>query len=145
MTAGIFQWQRAARNWPTLITVAAIWIVLAFAAFVLDAVWWVIAIVALFTLPALYDLGRNPVAGVRLDAYTLSWFSGKARAEVALAEIDHIRLDTRLDFSVRASVVLTSGRKVRLPFEATPPHQMLEDALSARGVAVQRHHFSLRQ
>ena len=51
-------------------------------------------------------------------------------ALVALTEVDHIRLDTRLDFSVRASIVLPNGRKIRVPFEATPPHQAFEDALT---------------
>ena len=64
---------------------------------------------------------------------------------VAFSEIDHFRLDTRLDFSVRATVVLRSGRKIRLPFEATPPHQAFEDALTARGVTVKRFHFQLLQ
>ncbi len=55
-----------------------------------------------------------------------------------------VLLDTRLDFSVRASVVLADGgRKIRLPYESTPPHKALEAALLARGIAVQRHHFSL--
>jgi hypothetical protein len=47
--------------------------------------------------------------------------------------------------SVRATVVLKTGRKIKLPFEATPPHRALETALHARGITTERHHFTLIQ
>ena len=58
-------------------------------------------------------------------------------------EIDHMRFDTRLDFSVRVSAVLADRRKVRLPYEALPQHKRLEAACHAHGLRVERHHFSL--
>ena len=64
-------------------------------------------------------------------------------AEVPLSEIDHIRLDTRWDFSVRATVLLTNGKRLRLPYEALPPHRSFEAALQARGIRVERHHFNV--
>ena len=134
-----------ARNPRTLIALLAVWATLAALWFWLDAAPWILGFLAVFTLPALYDLLANPVSGLRLDADTLSWHSGRRHADLALSEIDHMRLDTRLDFSVRATAVLTTGRKIRLPFECTPPHQAFEAALNAHGIKTQRHHFQLLQ
>jgi hypothetical protein len=140
-----FSFEQHARNRKTLLIVVGVWAAL-FAALVwLDAAPWIVVFLWAFTLPAVYDLIRNPKAGLHLDAHTLSWFSGRRAGEIDLSEIAHVRLDTRLDFSVRVTAVLVSGRKIRLPFECTPPHQAFEDALVARGVKTQRHHFQLLQ
>lgn len=140
-----FVFEQQARSTRTLLIVFAIWVVLIAAWLWLDAAWWIMAFLAAFTLPAIYDLICNPTAGLRLDDTTLSWFSGRRHGTLELSEIDHVRLDTRLDFSVRITAVLTSGRKIRLPFECTPPHQAFEDALNALSVKTQRHHFQLLQ
>jgi len=140
-----FVFEQQARSRRTLLIVLAVWAVLIAAWLWLEAAWWIMAFLAAFTLPAIYDLIRNPKAGLRLEDQTLSWFSGRRHGTLELSEIDHIRLDTRLDFSVRITAVLTSGRKIRLPFECTPPHQAFEDALNAQGVKTQRHHFQLLQ
>lgn len=140
-----FVFEHHARSRKTALIVLGIWSLLIALWIWLDAVWWLIAFLAAFTLPALYDLICNPKAGLSLDAEALRWFSGRREGALDLSEIDHIRLDTRLDFSVRVTAVLTSGRKIRLPFESTPPHQTLEDALQAQGVKTQRHHFQLLQ
>ncbi|MGC1494293.1 MAG: hypothetical protein WA790_00680 [Sulfitobacter sp.] len=140
-----FVFEQQARNLKTLAIVCAVWLVLFAAWLWLDAALWIIAFLAAFTLPALYDLAANPASGLTLDDNTLSWFSGRRHAAVDLSEIDHIRLDTRLDFSVRVTAVLTSGRKIRLPFEATPPHVAFEETLNAQGIKTQRHHFQLLQ
>lgn len=143
--SGDFTFERKSRNWPTLITVVCIWIALLLGWTLLDAAWWLVGLIAVFTLPAVYDLWANPVATLRLTDHTLRWSLPRSEAEIALHEIDHVRLDTRLDFSVKATIVLSTGRKLRLPFPATPPHQAFEDALNARNVATRRHHFSLMQ
>jgi len=140
-----FSFRQSARRVSTAITVAAIWTALLAALVFLDAAWWIIAFLLAFTLPALWDLLRDTQSGLDLAPDRLSWFTGSRRADIPLEDIDHMRLDTRLDFSVRASAVLTSGRKIRLPFECTPPHQAFEDALSAHGLQVRRTHFQLRQ
>lgn len=111
----------------------------------LGAAGWIVLALGAFTLPALADLIRNPTAHLRLDDTTLRWSSGRRQLRLRLAEIDHIRLDTRLDLSVRATAVLVSGARLRLPFECTPPHHAFEAALTARGVAVKRFHFQLLQ
>lgn len=141
----VFLFEQQARNRKTFVIVITVWGVLLAALIWLDAAPWIVVFLWAFTLPAVYDLIRNPRAGLTLDTRTLRWFSGRRTGALDLSEIDHIRLDTRLDFSVRITAVLTTGRKIRLPFECTPPHQAFEDALIARGVKTQRHHFQLLQ
>ena len=140
-----FVFDQQARSRKTLLIVVSIWVALVAAWIWLDAALWIVAFLAAFTLPAVSDLIRNPLSGLTLNNQTLSWFSGRRNGTLALSEIDHIRLDTRLDFSVRVTAVLTTGRKIRLPFESTPPHQAFQDALETRGVRTQRHHFQLLQ
>ncbi|MGJ5618576.1 hypothetical protein [Sulfitobacter sp. MF3-043] len=140
-----FVFDQQARSRKTLLIVVSIWVALVAAWIWLDAALWIVAFLAAFTLPAVSDLIRNPLSGLTLNNQTLSWFSGRRNGTLELSEIDHIRLDTRLDFSVRVTAVLTTGRKIRLPFESTPPHQAFQDALETRGVKTQRHHFQLLQ
>ncbi|MDF1729236.1 MAG: hypothetical protein P1U53_15970 [Sulfitobacter sp.] len=140
-----FTYHQRARSKRLAVILGAVWLALAWAWGALDASPWIILFLAAFTLPALWDLVRDPAAGLTLDDETLRWHSGRRKAELPLEEIAHIRLDTRLDFSVRATAVLQTGRKVRLPFESTPPHRPFEEALMARGLKVERHHFTLMQ
>ena len=143
MDAERFSYCRSGRNAATLLAVAGVWLVLTGAVVLVDASAWLMGALALFTLPALWDLWRNPAAGLRFTPEALTWFTGARDAEVAWREIEKVRLETRLDFSVRASVVLRSGSRIRLPYESTPPHALLEAALNARGIRTERHHFLL--
>ena len=145
MPGADYSYRRDGRSTRGAVVVGLVWTMLAGMFIFLDAAPLLVLILGLFTLPALWDLIRNPQAGVELSDAKLRWFTGPRDAEVALTEIDHVRLDTRLDFSVRASVILNTGRKIRLPFEATPPHQAFEAALTAQGVTVKRFHFQLLQ
>jgi len=131
------------RNRRTVVTVIGVYFALLAAIILVDAAWWLMAIVALFTLPALWDLYSNRSAGVSLNGTTLRWFSGRRSAELGFDEIEHMRFDTRLDFSVRVSAVLEGKRRVRLPYDALPPHQEFEDAFKSRGIRTERHHFTL--
>ncbi|MFC6638555.1 hypothetical protein GV827_01505 [Sulfitobacter sp. JBTF-M27] len=140
-----FTYHRQGRSLRAGLIVLAIWLALAGAYFVLDAALWIVGFLAFFTLPALWDLYRNPPSGLTLTDQEIRWFTGKRTAQVALEEIERVRLDTRLDFSVRVTLVLQTGAKIRLPFEATPPHQALEDALNAHGLTTRRTHFQLMQ
>lgn len=106
-----------------------------------DAAWWLIGLLALGTFPALWDVARNTEAGLWLDPPVLRWHSGARHGDIELPDIDYFRFDTRWDFSVRVSVVLVSGKRLRLPDEAMPPHKQLEDALTRAGFRVERHHF----
>lgn len=131
------------RDRKTLLILMGLYLALLVLYIHFDAALWVLGLLAAFTLPALWDLYTNRSAGLTLDDTTLRWFSGNRGSTIALEEIKTIRLDTRLDLSVRATVIPHQGRKIRLPYEATPPHQDLEEALTTRGVTTERHHFSL--
>lgn len=141
----LFTFVAQGRSRRTALIVAVLWVGLAVLWVSFDAALWIIGVLALFILPACWDLIRNPASGLTLTETELNWFSGRRNAAVLLEEIDHIRLDTRLDFSVKVTLVLNTGAKVRLPFEATPPHQAFEEALNAQGVATKRFHFQLMQ
>lgn len=138
-----YRFETTGRNVKTLVVLLGVWVLLGLAVAFLDASLWLMGLFALCTLPALYDLVVARRAGVALDTDGLHWFAGGRTGDITWARISHMRLDTRLDFSIRASAVLTSGRKVRLPLEATPPADTFADALTARGIKVERHHFSL--
>ncbi|KEJ89380.1 hypothetical protein DSW25_10235 [Sulfitobacter donghicola DSW-25 = KCTC 12864 = JCM 14565] len=120
-----------------------IWVALFAAYFLLDASAVVLAILGAFTLPAAFELAANPTATFSLDDNTIRWETGRQEASIALSEVDHLRFDTRLDMSVRLTVVRPSGVKIRVPVQATPPHAILEPLAKDAGVQTQRHHFSL--
>lgn len=143
MDAEPFHFRKSGRNRATLFAVLGIWAALLLAVILLDAAVWLMGVIVLITLPALWDLIVNPPAGLDLSQKGLTWFTGRRQGELARGEIERMRFDTRLDFSVRATAILTTGRKVRLPYECTPPHQAFQSALDAHGIRVERHHFSL--
>ncbi|QBF31278.1 hypothetical protein [Thalassococcus sp. S3] len=138
-----FAYTTQGRTWRAGIVVGLIYVALAAIHILFDARLWIIALLALSTLPALYDLYVNPSAGLRLDQGALDWHSGRRSVTLSLSEIDHMRFDTRLDLSVRVSAVLKSQKRIRVPHEALPDHKTLETAFEERGIRVERHHFSL--
>lgn len=138
-----YAYDHSGRNRATLVTVLAVWGAVGLAFARLDIAPWIAWLALLATLPAVWDLATNRRAGLRMDRDGLRWFAGRREGEVAWRAVARVRLDTRLDLSVRAALVLHTGRKVRIPQEATPPHREFEAALEARGITVERHHFSL--
>ena len=136
-----YRFETSGRNWTTLITVLAIWVVLVVLIIRVDMSIVLAVAVVLCTLPAFYDLITARAAGLRLDATTLSWHAGTKTGEVSIKKIKHISFDTRLDLSVRLTAVLHIGQKVKIPFEATPPHRAFEAELESRGIKTERHHF----
>ena len=140
-----FTFARTGRNKRTALVVAGIWIAVLSAGVFWEMSALIMTFLLAFTLPALWDLIRDPPSGLMLDDRTLHWHSGKQQARVALDEIDKIRLDTRLDFSIKVTLVLKNGAKLRLPFESSPPDQPFEVALNQRGLKTERHHFQLLQ
>ncbi len=137
-----FVFQRKGRSWATLIAVLSTWLICLVAWLGFNAAPWILVIVLVFTLPALWDLWSAPTAGLEVDTHSITWHSGNLRQSVLLSQIDHIRLVTRLDLTVRAAVVLTDGNKCRVPAESTPPSKDLESSLQAAGLRVERHHFT---
>lgn len=108
-----------------------------------DAAWWLVALPALAALPAVWDVVQNSSAGLKLDRDHLCWHSGRREGELPLQDIDFFRFDTRWDFSVRVSAILTSKKRVRLPDESVPPHRQFEEVLKQAGFRVERHHFTI--
>lgn len=140
MTPYVFE--RKGRSWATLLAVLGTWIAVLIAWLVFSAASWILVIVLLFTLPALWDLWSAPTAGFEVNATTIGWHSGHMHQSVMVSQIDHVRLVTRLDLTVRAAVVLLDGEKRRIPAESTPPSQDLEAGLLEAGLKVERHHFT---
>lgn len=131
------------RRPTTLITVGVIWALIIAAYLLLEGNPAILAVIGTFTLPAVYDLAKNPRSSLTLDATHLRWTSGRQQADIALSEIDHLRFDTRLDMSVRLSVVRPSGTKIRVPYPATPPHTLFEPLAAKAGLKTRRYHFVL--
>lgn len=127
----------------TVLILAVVWVLLLAAYFWLDAAPYIVLLLVAFTLPALYDLIADPRATLSLDDQHLRWKTPRQEAEIAVSEIDHLRFDTRLDMSVRLTVVRPSGVKIRVPVSATPPHAQFEPIATQAGLKTQRHHFSL--
>jgi hypothetical protein len=136
-----FAYETSGRNWATLITVLVIWGVVAALVVWIEMSVVLAGIVLMVTLPALYDLITARAAGLTINDTTLSWHAGVKTGEINVKKIKHIRFDTRLDMSVRLTAVMHVGQKVKIPFEATPPHRAFEAELESRGIKTERHHF----
>lgn len=139
----VFTFERSGRSLRAILILAGVYAALVCAWIFLDAAWWIVVFLALFTLPALWDVYTNRRSGLRLTDRQLEWWSGRGSAQMDLTEIDHMRFDTRLDFSVRVSAVTPDRQRIRLPYEALPPHKTLEAECQSRGMKTERHHFSL--
>lgn len=138
-----FHFVRQGRSLRAGLTLAALWLALAMLYLLLEAHPAIIGLLTLTTLLALRDVLTNRKAGMTLDEYSLSWFSGPFETRLQTTEIAAIRLDTRLDFTIRLTCLTQDGQRLRAPIEATPPAEPLETALKARNIPVTRHHFSL--
>jgi len=136
-----FTYRAIGRNWTTLIVTLSVWVVLAFLLLRVEMAPRLAIIVFLFTLPAVYDLISARASGIKVNGDQIAWYAGKRDNSVAAHLIDHIKLDTRLDLSVRCTLVLSSGQKVKVPFEACSNHRALETQLHAHGYTTRRQHF----
>jgi hypothetical protein len=136
-----YSYHTTGRNWTTLLTTLVVWAVLAFLIIKVEMVWWLAALVFMFTLPAVYDLVTARPSGITIIQDQITWYAGKQTGEAPKRLINHIRLDTRLDLSVRCTLVLYSGQKIKVPFESCPHHRELEQQLIDRGYKPKRQHF----
>lgn len=143
MPAPEFTFVRQGRSLRAALALLGVWALILLGLLVFEAALWILGLIAVLSLPAMWDFAQNPTAGLRLSDDELRWHTGRREAALALSEVDHMRFDTRLDFSVRVSAVLDtpSKKRVRLPYESLPPHRVLESELTRRGVIVKRHHF----
>lgn len=138
-----YHFRRQGRS-PALVLALAAWLAaLAGLYFYAQATPWLIALLFLPVIPGLFDLVKNPGSGLDVTAEQIVWFTGGERTDLPLSRIARLRLDTRLDLSIRATLILTTGNKLRLPQPVVPPVAELTHALDQRGIAHERHHFSL--
>jgi hypothetical protein len=137
-----FAWERSGRNPRALLVVAAVWVGLAGLWLAFDAAPWVLAFPALATLPALWEYLADTRAGLVLGPDAIRWHSGRRGREVVFGRIEKVRFDTRLDMSVRVTLILRNGTRLRIPSHCLPPHRLLEAEMQARGIVTERHHFS---
>jgi hypothetical protein len=138
-----FQFENRGRSRRAGVTLLLIWGALLLLIWQIALAPWIALVIALFTLPALYEFVTDPRSTLTLDDTALAWQSARSDDRVPLDFLLKVRLDTRLDLSVRVTLLLKDGRRVRLPHACTPPHQRLEAELKARGITVERQHFSL--
>jgi hypothetical protein len=143
MTQAVLDHRNTGRTPRTALVLAGVWGVLILLVVVLEAAIWIVAGLALFTLPALWDLVTDRAAGLVLTGDSLHWFSGRRSDTIPLARVKAVRLDRRLDLSYRSTIVLSDDRRIRIPQECLPDIPVLEAALVKAGVRVERHPFSL--
>ena len=136
-----FTYRTTGRNWTTLIVTLSVWVVLAFLLLKVEMAPWLAMAVFLFTLPAVYDLISARASGIQVNGEQIKWYAGSCDNGVAANLIDHINLDTRWDLSVRCTLVLSSGQKIKVPFESCPNHRKLETQFNAHGYTTRRQHF----
>ena len=90
MDAEPLRFRRQGRSYRALIVFAAIWAVLISAFVILDAALWIVAFIGAFTLPALWELVSNPLAGLDMDGQEIRWFSGRRSAEMPFSVGKHL-------------------------------------------------------
>lgn len=135
--------QHHGRSPTNFVALAGAWAVLVGLWVGVGAAPWVVALLGMATLPLVWDIARNPQQWLRLDHRGLAWQGLGGQQHIALAEIDHVRLDRRFDFSMRITIVPKAGPRLRLPPGLAPPADALQSALQAHGISCQRHPFSL--
>lgn len=138
----ILEHNLGARSKKALVPLAGAWVFIVGLIVGLDAAWWVVFPIAVFTLPAIFEAARGDVARLTLDEEKLTWASSRFSGEAPLRDIDYVRFDTRLDFAINARLYLVDGTMLRLPVECIPPYQAFTTALDKAGVRHERHHFS---
>lgn len=102
---------------------------------------WILAVLGIFAVPALIDVLLNPVSTFSLTDGVLRWKSATQEAEMRTDQIRSARFDTRLDISVRATLNMVDGSKVRIPNDVLPSPDRLQATLEAYEIEVERHHF----
>jgi hypothetical protein len=135
-----FRFERSARG-PRALALIGTALAVVLALVLLGGAWWIVAALAVLTLPAVIEAVRDARATLTLDDDALSWSTGRRAQSVPLARIAEIRLATTLDFSQRATVHANTGQSLRIPPECLPGGRALDDALTARAIPHRRSLF----
>ncbi|MEP2716632.1 hypothetical protein [Pseudophaeobacter sp.] len=129
---------------PALALAICLWLAaLVFAGVKMQITTWFLVLLTLPVLPGLWELWRNPLSWLELTDDQISWVTATRQTCLPLSSVTLLRLDRRWDFSFRATLVFEDDRKTRIPQHVLPPVSELEQALEARGIACQRHHFTV--
>lgn len=142
MTASLHH-EASGRSLRALLILSLVWLAALSLRLWLDAHPLIVLTVLATTMPAVWDFIRDRRAWLVLDDRGLSWESGPVQGDVALAQLDHVRMETRLDMTVRVRLVLHDRTRVTLPQDCLPRPSLLEEALISRGLRVEKHHFGL--
>ncbi|MDU8928972.1 hypothetical protein RXV86_16380 [Alisedimentitalea sp. MJ-SS2] len=138
-----YQFENQGRSRRAAVVLSLIWGALLLGLWIIDLSPYIAAAVFAFTLPALWEFIANPRSTLSLGERHITWQSLRSGDTVPFNLIDRVRFDTRLDLSVRITLILVDSRKLRLPHACVPPHERFEEELKARGIRTERHHFSL--
>jgi hypothetical protein len=110
-------------------------------AFGLRAHWGFVALFVLLAAPAVWEVLSDARSTLGVTRDRISWKTGARGNTIALADIDQVRLATRLDFSQRARLILNNGSKVTIPGACLPPGRELDNVLQGQGITVSRSLF----
>ena len=101
----------------------------------------IIALFAIFTAPAIWDVLRDARSWLEISDQHIAWGVGSRTGSVRLDAIKEVRTKTSLDFAQRATILEASGAKHRIPMPCLPRNRQLDTELEARGVVVKRTFF----
>ncbi|MGX9353723.1 hypothetical protein ACS3SW_00765 [Roseobacteraceae bacterium S113] len=138
-----WRYEASARGPRVLAILGLWWGLVLLGLFAINLSPWIAGVLLLVSLPAVIEMARGATAWLEVSETSIAWGSGRRSGDVARNEIEKVRFDTRLDLSVRVSLVLVSGRRVRLPYECIPRAARLKEALEAAGYVHEHHHFAL--
>lgn len=138
-----WRYEASARGPRAFVVLGLWWGALGLGIVAIDLALWIAIPLAAVTLPALWELIRGTKAWIEITPGGIGWGSGKREGFVARGEIDRLRFDTRLDFSLRLTIVTVGVSRIRLPYECIPRAARLKAALDAHGYPHEHHHFAL--
>ncbi|WP_128910584.1 hypothetical protein [Tropicibacter alexandrii] len=130
------------RRRRTALVVLLAWVVILGLSAGVGMAWWIALPLWVVTLPAAWEALHPPDCWLEIDAAGLRATLGGTRIEVPRDQIARARIDTRLDLSLRLRLYPDKGPPVRIPTPCLPDGATLEEALTAQGIKVERHHFS---
>lgn len=138
-----FTFKRSARSPRAVAFVALWWLVLLLLYTFLDAAPVILLVLGFVSLPAVFDIGKGAKSELQITNAEVLWLSGRRGAKLPRGQLKSVRLDTRLDLSLRMTLITHQGGKVRLPYECVPPAAQIEVALKEHDIPYERHHFTL--